>query len=329
MPGIFISYRRNEASGHAGRLFDRLGARFGDDRVFMDVDTLVPSEHFATRIERAIATADVMLVLIGPRWIAEIARLADPADFVRREIATALRVECRVVPVCLDGASIPDASTLPEDLRKFVACEGAVLRHGEFGRDADHLADSLTAFVRPSPTAIRRCLSQALVRAGWPFSWAAPVIRRVSPRAALAGLAFAGALTLGSALVLTGWAAYGNGYDAGSAAATEDALVTGSRLVADRAFILRGRVKDSANRDLEDATVTLKNQKTGHSTQALTTSDGSFQVDLRAIDVQRDTMIDLLVEKKTYRRQSDTFSYLEGFAYRSVLQPEAGGGGGR
>ena len=159
MPGIFISYRRNESAGHAGRLFDRLTARFGEDRVFMDVDTLNPSDHFATRIEKAIATADVMLVLIGPTWVAQADRLARPDDFIRREILAALRVECRLVPVCLDGAAMPDAAALPEDLRPLLRSEGAVLRHGEFVRDADHLADILAGFVRPSAEATRRCLS--------------------------------------------------------------------------------------------------------------------------------------------------------------------------
>ena len=37
---VFISYRRQEASGLAGRLYDRLAARFGEDQVFMDVDTI-------------------------------------------------------------------------------------------------------------------------------------------------------------------------------------------------------------------------------------------------------------------------------------------------
>ena len=128
----------------------------------MDVDTLTPSDRFATRIEKAIATADVMLVLIGPTWVAQADRLAHPDDFIRREILAALRVECRLVPVCLDGAAVPDAATLPEELRPLVASEGAVLRHGEFVRDADHLADALAAFVRPSAEATRRGLSVAL-----------------------------------------------------------------------------------------------------------------------------------------------------------------------
>ena len=37
MPGIFISYRREDTAGHAGRLFDRLTQHFGKGRIFVDV----------------------------------------------------------------------------------------------------------------------------------------------------------------------------------------------------------------------------------------------------------------------------------------------------
>ena len=327
MAGIFLSYRRNDSAGYAGRLFDRLTAHFGDDHVFMDVDTLAPSERFASKIERAIAAADVMLVLIGPRWAEEAPRLADPEDFVRRELLAAVRVDCRLIPVSLDGAAFPDESALPDDLRAVVRSEGVTLRHAEFGRDTDHLVDVLAAFVKPSPEATRRCVSRALQRAGWPFSWFGAVVRRVPLRAALAGLCLAIGIAWASTLGLTYVKALSDGWEAGSKDATEKALTSGSAAVAERAFILRGRVKDSANRDVEDASITLTNFQTGQSTQATTSSDGGFQVDLRAIDVTRDTLIDMVVAKARYRKQTDRFSYLEGFAYRSVLQPEAGVGG--
>jgi hypothetical protein len=327
MAGIFLSYRRNDSAGYAGRLFDRLTAHFGDDRVFMDVDTLVPSERFASKIERAIAGADVMLVLIGPRWAEEAPRLADPDDFVRREILAALRVDCRVIPVSLDGAAIPDESTLPEELRAVVRSEGVALRHAEFGRDTDHVIDVLGAFVKPSPEATRRCVSRALQRAGWPVSWFGTIVRRVPLRAALAGLCIALVVAWTAAMGVVYAKALADGWEAGSKDATEKALTSGNAAIAERAFILRGRVKDSANHDLEDAAVTLTNFQTGQSIQATTNSDGGFQVDLRAIDVTRDTLIDLVVAKARYRKQTDRFSYLEGFAYRSVLQPDAGVGG--
>lgn len=319
MPGIFISYRRSDSAGQAGRLFDRLTAHFGQDRVFMDVDTLAPSEHFATRIEKAIATADVMLVLIGPRWAAEAHRLADPEDFVRREVMAAIRVECRLVPVSIDGAEFPDPAALPHEVRAVVGSEGATLRHAEFGRDADHLVDVLARLVRPSPEATRRCVTNALLRAGWPFSWMAQIARRVPLRLAFATGLVALALAWGTTIWLVRWQAHRTGYEAGSQDATADALDS-SREATDRTFVLRGRVKDSANRDVEDAVVTLTNLQTGKAIAATTTSDGGFQVDLRQIEVGRDTLIDLVVAKASYRRFTDRFRYAEGFDYRSVLQ---------
>ena len=326
MPGIFISYRRSDSAGQAGRLFDRLTAHFGEDHVFMDVDTLSPSEHFATRIEKAIAGADVMLVLIGPRWAAESARLADPADFVRRELMAAIRVECRLIPISIDGVPFPDAATLPEELRGVLAAEGATLRHAEFGRDAEHLVDVLSRLVKPSPDVTRRCVANALVRAGWPFSWIGPLARRVPLRLLLA-TGVTAALALGAgAIWVARWQAWRAGYDAGGQDATATALESG-RDASERGFILRGRVKDGANRDIEDATVTLKNFQTGKSVEATTNQDGNFQVDLRQIEVGRDTLIDLVVAKTSYRRFTDRFRYAEGFDYRSVLQLDGAPGG--
>ena len=52
---FFISYRRQDTSGHAGRLMDRLAAQFGGDRVFMDVQDVRPGQNFATSIEETLA----------------------------------------------------------------------------------------------------------------------------------------------------------------------------------------------------------------------------------------------------------------------------------
>ncbi|MGA8055004.1 MAG: toll/interleukin-1 receptor domain-containing protein, partial [Burkholderiales bacterium] len=69
MSGIFISYRRDDASGQAGRLFDRLKEHFGEDHVFMDVTDLKPGQDFVTEIELALEGSDVMLAVIGPQWL--------------------------------------------------------------------------------------------------------------------------------------------------------------------------------------------------------------------------------------------------------------------
>jgi hypothetical protein len=121
-PQLFISYRREETAGHAGRLYDAMAARFGEAHVFVDVD-LAPGIDFVQRIKEAIGACHVLLVIMGPRW-AEVTdpdgrpRLTDPEDFVRLEVETALRRdEVTVIPVLVGGARMPDPDDLPEGLR--------------------------------------------------------------------------------------------------------------------------------------------------------------------------------------------------------------------
>ena len=315
MPGIFISYRRNESAGHAGRLFDRLTARFGEDRVFMDVDTLGPSDHFATRIEKAIATADVMLVLIGPNWMAQAHRLARPEDFIRREILAALRVECRLVPVCLDDAAMPDAAGLPEDLRPLVRSEGAVLRHGEFARDADHLADTLAGFVRPSAEATRRGLSVALARAGWPLSWWAGLVRRTSPRAALAIAAAPIALVWAFTVAGAWW----HGHE-GEADDFTQLQVTDNAVKATAGF-LNGTVTDDVDHIVEDAVVTLSNLDAQRNTETTTDSSGEFTIAYEAVGATTKSRLELAVSKPRYKKYRETFVG-NALRYRRSLRPE-------
>src|SRR5579862_3057908 len=123
MPQVFISYRRSDTtSGYASWIYERLAARFGGDHVFMDVDSLPLGVDFVEHLNRALANTDVALVLIGPGWLDAAdedgnRRLDDPDDFVRIEVATALRTSGRVIPVLVDGAQMPKAELMPEDLR--------------------------------------------------------------------------------------------------------------------------------------------------------------------------------------------------------------------
>ncbi len=120
-PNIFISYRRDDSAGFARHLFDSLAARFGEQRVFFDQSTIEPGAAFPKRIEAAIRTSGVMLVIIGQRWFereseAKEPRIRSARDWVRREITLALRQGTRVIPVLVDGAAIPDKNDLPASL---------------------------------------------------------------------------------------------------------------------------------------------------------------------------------------------------------------------
>jgi len=83
---IFLSYRRQDAGGHAGRLYDALASRFGAVNVFHDVSTIQPGADFAAQVSEFIAASDVTLVVIGPTWVAVTGpggrRLQDPEDYV-------------------------------------------------------------------------------------------------------------------------------------------------------------------------------------------------------------------------------------------------------
>ncbi|MGH9930520.1 MAG: SUMF1/EgtB/PvdO family nonheme iron enzyme [Pyrinomonadaceae bacterium] len=120
--GIFVSYRRDDCAGHAGRLYDTLVAHFGEDHIFMDVDTIEPGEDFVEVIESAVASCEVLIAVIGRQWLSrfgESARLLEnPNDFVRMEVAAALKRDIRVIPVMVQRATMPSPKDLPEDLLK-------------------------------------------------------------------------------------------------------------------------------------------------------------------------------------------------------------------
>jgi len=148
MSGIFISYRRDETKDVAGRLYDRLATVFGKDRVFRDIYTISGGADFPTRIAEAVASANVLVALIGDRWATiedshERRRIDDPADWVRLEIATALEHDTLVVPVLVEDATMPAEAELPEPLRKLARHHAIVLSDRRFEADVEELTKVL------------------------------------------------------------------------------------------------------------------------------------------------------------------------------------------
>jgi len=145
---IFINYRRDDSTGTAGRLHDRLAQSFGRKNLFMDVDHIPPGVDFINHLNAQVAGCDVFLVIIGPTWL-EVSnekgerRLDDPGDFVAIEIATALARNIRVIPVLVDGARMPMASELPESLKPLVRRQAIDVRNTHFGRDAEALIEKI------------------------------------------------------------------------------------------------------------------------------------------------------------------------------------------
>jgi len=117
MAEIFLSYRRDDSTSATGRLADALEAHFGDDRVFRDRE-IAAGENFVEAIRRSVESATVVLVVVGPHGLAATdaqgrRRLDDPGDFVRLEIELALAARAAVVPVLVEGATMPSAGDLP------------------------------------------------------------------------------------------------------------------------------------------------------------------------------------------------------------------------
>jgi len=147
MAGTFISYRREDAAGYAGRLRESLERKLGAARVFRDVDTLRPGQDFVQAIEARLADCAVMLAVIGREWtgakdLAGSRRLDEPFDFVRIEIAAALaRPNMLVVPVLVEGASMPAGSELPDNLKALARRHAVSVRDETWDADVDRLVN--------------------------------------------------------------------------------------------------------------------------------------------------------------------------------------------
>ena len=152
MRGIFISYRRDDSEGQAGRLFDDLSAQFGRDAVFMDVAGVKKGMDFRRIIDEHVASCGVLLVIIGKRWLNATdskgrRRLDEPNDFVRLETAAALSRDIPVVPVLVQDAEMPKGQDLPDALKELAFRNGTELTHARWDSDVKLLIDDLKPYL--------------------------------------------------------------------------------------------------------------------------------------------------------------------------------------
>ena len=145
---VFISYRRGDAAGYAGRVSDRLSDELGQDALFMDVDAIPLGSNFVKVLREEVGRCQALLALIGRGWIDARdeqgrRRLDDPDDFVRIEIATALARDIPVIPVLFDGVVMPVADRLPDNLKELTHRTGLNVRHEAFHSDLDKLVSAL------------------------------------------------------------------------------------------------------------------------------------------------------------------------------------------
>ena len=144
MPKIAISYRRADSQDITGRIFDRLVQRFGKKSIFRDIDSIRPGIDFRDQIEETLQKSDVLLAIVGPKWVGHArggeARIDNEADPVRTEVATALRRKIPLVPILVGGTKMPTTRQLPDDIKAFAFRHAVIV---DSGRDFDHHMDGL------------------------------------------------------------------------------------------------------------------------------------------------------------------------------------------
>jgi len=149
MAGVFVSYRRDDSQGFAGRLADDLSEILGAEWVFRDIEIPVGSD-FTEVLHHSIAASDALLVVIGRRWASQSEhgfgrRLFAPTDWVRAEIESAFSQGKQVIPVLVGGATMPAADALPKSIERLSRLQAAVLTDRRWDSEVKELADRLRA----------------------------------------------------------------------------------------------------------------------------------------------------------------------------------------
>ncbi|MEZ4670023.1 MAG: uracil-DNA glycosylase family protein [Anaerolineae bacterium] len=169
MSRIFINYRRQDSEGHVGRLFDHLSQHFERGDIFMDVDSIKPGADFIQTLEDAVAACDVFISIIGPQWLNMVddngeRRLDQWNDFVRIEIASALKQDKLVIPVLVGRGRMPSPKDLPDDIAAFARRNAFELSHLHFAQDVEKLVKAIKEAVPANPSFKTNANPEALKR---------------------------------------------------------------------------------------------------------------------------------------------------------------------
>ena len=148
LPGVFISYRREFDAGWAPWLYDKLSDHFGANRIFMDLDSIAAGDDFVKVITNSVASCRVLIILIGKDWAGALdaegrRRLDDRGDFVRLEIESALKHGVRVIPLLIEGATMPPHAELPGTLAPIVYRQALTLTATHRRYDAENLVKAV------------------------------------------------------------------------------------------------------------------------------------------------------------------------------------------
>jgi hypothetical protein len=178
LSAIFISYRREDTEDSARALYETLVPKFGADRLFMDVEAIALGSDFRQAVEHSLSSCGVFLAVIGPTWLDIKApndssgkrRLDNPSDYVRQEIATALKkgADLPIIPVLVRGATMPSTDQLPEDLKDLAFRNALRLDHIDWDANVQKLVQAMRPHVGEAVTSEQAAplMTSAGARAG-------------------------------------------------------------------------------------------------------------------------------------------------------------------
>lgn len=164
MPVVFINYRVREQPGYATLLYRDLTQRFGENAVFMAARSIRVGDNYVDAVFDNLRQCEVMLVVMGSRWLESARTGPFGFDWVHREIAAAFGLGLRVVPVLIEDAEVPDPVTLSTGIAALARCQFVRLRHYSLDIDLAHLAAEL----RQTTAALRQLANTTRQRADNP-----------------------------------------------------------------------------------------------------------------------------------------------------------------
>ena len=331
MPGIFISYRRDDVPGQVGRLFGRLAEHYGEDFVFMDVESINLAQDFEAVIKKRINDADVVLLAIGPKWRAQRVLAEGERDFLRMELDEAIAAKRPLGPLLIDRREELEAADLPAEVQQVLTSHALEIRHTTFDSDIDAVIRSLEKQgIRPPALHARKRVEMALVAAGWPYSWLGGLIRTLTP---VGTLALAALLVVAGSAVVSWWA-YRTAFNSGLTEGDRQAREMGAKSLDEVTHKYEQQARDDFRNSLrisgvvtdagvgvEGANVTLTNRSNDLQVSDTTDSRGVYNVDLGKIEIAEGDVVRVEVTKSAYKKTTENVKYHEDFReFRVVLR---------
>jgi hypothetical protein len=142
---IFISYRRNDSSDVTGRIYDRLVQHFGSENIFRDIDSIPLGVDFRKHLADSVGQCHLLLVVIGKNWLTtdetnQRRNLGDPRDFVRIEVESACQRDIPIIPLLVQGMTMPREEELPPSLQSLAYHNAISIRSDpDFHQDVERL----------------------------------------------------------------------------------------------------------------------------------------------------------------------------------------------